>query len=222
MCIWKPYSRVQMQDNIENIERYIQSQPKTHAETQKGMFNANYNCINFFRLYIICSTSYSQQLASGENSALIIHDSWNCIWLACNMYHVPWATTNLTLANSMISFVRPSNSAAPWAKWLIGYSCRGNLSEFYVCKGKVVNLALIATGLVRGWMSVHPRPCWRRLANCEINVCNNTNYMYTVYKLHVHKLHVHNGKRYKTSLASSALFLHCHCVVALCTFFFKG
>ena len=122
----------------------------------------------------------------------------------------------------MISFVRPSNSAAPWAKWLIGYSCRGNPSEFYVCKGKVVNLDLIATGLVRGWMSVHPRPCWRRLVNCEINVCNNTHYMYTNYCtctqyicVYIY-IYTHNGKRYKTSLASSALFFHCHCVVALC------
>ena len=44
----------------------------------------------------------------------------------------------------------------------------------------------------------------------------------TQITVHVHNIYVyiyiytHNGKRYKTSLASSALFLHCHCVVALC------
>ena len=70
MRIWKPYSRVQMQDNIENIEWYIQSQPKTQAETKKGMFNPNSTSINFFQLYIIYFTSYSRQLVSGQNSAL--------------------------------------------------------------------------------------------------------------------------------------------------------
>ena len=40
--------------------------------------------------------------------------------------------------------------------------------------------------------------------------------------IYIYIIYTHNGKRYKTSLASSALFLHCRCVVALCCFFFKG